>query len=604
MSSLLTPKSLLALALFFFSSTNAVITGVPITWSTIIYALHGEKIPTLHPDPNALTPLGANQLLDAGSLIRSRYITSESFSDDNSSIPLSGPINDISIDAIDNTQLYIASGLGSDTSSTTSGENYLSGSAQAFVQGLYPPNSGLSLDEDNILSNGSAIDFPLEGYQYPTLASFSNLDYNYIWTGGNIDCQAYTTAQSQVSAGQDFQTRTNDNTQFYQSVYPKVFGALDPTLVTYANAYALYEYALYEYNHNETVSENLSGLELYTLAQLATEHETALNTPTSTTNITSIAGQTLSSFILQQMEATITTSGGSDKLTLLVGSYEPMLSFFALAQLSGSTGALSQFNSMPSYGSMMVFELFSYGSYEDPDSQAQTTVFPSLENLWVRFSFRNGTNGTDLVSYPLFARGNSESDMSWSDFAGGIQAIEIAGVSEWCSACQSTNLFCTAIAENSGQGSSSGSSSGHKGLSAAIGGVIGATVTLATVLAFVMVLGLLGFRIEHVPRSKGAADLGVLRRSSDGPNGNGGTGGGFKGAEKLASDTDLTTKVGAGGVIVRHERVGSWEMKSQEASPEAKHGSMDRVVSTADYNRKSEEAVDPFADPVRPTEQV
>ena len=99
----------------------------------------------------------------------------------------------------------------------------------------------------------------------------------------------------------------------------------------------------------------------------------------------------------------------------------------------------------------------------------------------------------------------------------------------------------------------------------------------------------------------------MLRRSGSGN-------GGFKGAEKLASDTDLRLKGGAGATVIRHERVGSWELN--ESPTDKKHSSLDkeiesgnvsRVVSKADYGRNSEDGignVNPFGDPVKPLDQV
>jgi len=172
-------------------------------------------------------------------------------------------------------------------------------------------------------------------------------------------------------------------------------------------------------------------------------------------------------------------------------------------------------------------------------------------------------------------------------------------------------LFCEAIEGNtiSSNGSSTSTSSDSKGVSPAVAGVIGATVTIAIFILVAAVLLLLGFRLNYRDR-KGAAvgpagDLGVLKRSGSGANG------GFKGAEKLASDTDLRLKNGAGASVVRHERVGSWELNESPVSP-TEHSSLDkqmesgRVVSTADYSRHSEDhgLENPFGDPVKPLDQV
>jgi len=259
----------------------------------------------------------------------------------------------------------------------------------------------------------------------------------------------------------------------------------------------------------------------------------------------------------------------------------------------------------------MAFELFSY--VDDSNSYNASSPFPTTDELWVRFLFRNGTDDTDaLNSYPLFGRGASLVDMSWSDFVMGMGNFALTEVSDWCTACQSINLFCEAIWDDTNNGSSTDNStaSGEKKLSPVIGGVIGATLTLGLFIIVFIVLMLFGFRLDYHPKQKQSADgaeggIGVLKRNGSG-------GGGFKGAEKLASDTDLRLKGGAGASVIRHERVGSWELNESPTSPtDQKHSSLDkelgRVVSTADYGRGSEDGignVNPFGDPVKAVDQV
>lgn len=204
--------------------------------------------------------------------------------------------------------------------------------------------------------------------------------------------------------------------------------------------------------------------------------------------------------------------------------------------------------------------------------------------------------------------------MSWNDFVTGMGGFALSDVSEWCNQCQTINLFCEAIYSTmDNSSSSSGSnSSNHNKVSPVIGGVIGAAVTLGLFIITAIILLLLGFRLDHHgKRAAGtegdAGGIGVLRRSSSG-------GGGFKGAEKLASDTDLRLKGGAGASVIRHERVGSWELNESPTSPTStKHSSLDtkvgsgRVVSTADYGRNSEDGignVNPFGEPVKAVDHI
>ena len=125
-------------------------------------------MPSLSDGPYNLTPLGANQLFDAGSIIRSRYVSAP---DNGSEITTAAIINGISVNAIDNSQLYILS----------TDDEYISSSALAFMQGLYPPRNAVVIDLESILGNSSLEQYPLNGYQYPNVGTVSSLDFNYIW---------------------------------------------------------------------------------------------------------------------------------------------------------------------------------------------------------------------------------------------------------------------------------------------------------------------------------------------------------------------------------------------------------------------------------------
>lgn len=369
-----------------------------------------------------------------------------------------------------------------------------------------------------------------------------------------------------------------------------MFGALDYSIVNFDNAYALWEYASYQSIHNTTFQTPslLSVSDLPTLFNLASEQQWAYLTPQVNSTVQSVAGATLASKVLQQFEHNIASAGIADKMTLLFGTFEPMLSFFSLSSLSEGPSA-SRFNSLPMHGSILTFELFSYASSSAIENFL--VPYPDSSDLYVRFLFRNGTDESeDLVSYPLFHRGNSEADMSWSDFVDGMAEFSLDDVSDWCAACQTATLFCEAIADDL-QTSTPSSSKSSGGIAPTIAGVIGATVTIAVCLLVGALLMLIGFRVEFVPRKdrKGEAATGAAV-----------LGGGFKGREKLASDTDLTLKGGAG---IRHERVGSWELndakKDESLDKEIEAG---RVVSGADYGRHSEE-ID-VGRPVKPFESV
>lgn len=137
------------------------------TWAAVNFIYHGEKTPDISPSSSAysLTTIGAHQLVAAGSAIRNRYVSGNA-----SSITQAFPINGLNAYAIDNSQLFM---LATD-------DEFVAASAQAFMQGLYPP-VGSTGQGNEILGNGTLEEYPLGGYQYANIGTTSSLDYNYIW---------------------------------------------------------------------------------------------------------------------------------------------------------------------------------------------------------------------------------------------------------------------------------------------------------------------------------------------------------------------------------------------------------------------------------------
>jgi hypothetical protein len=382
----------------------------------------------------------------------------------------------------------------------------------------------------------------------------------------------------------------------YQNLTPLLFENVVPEpFVDYYNAYNLWEYANYEYVHNQTVAEQLNPADLAELRILASQQEFARNGDLSVSGLTegdrilAISGQTFAARVLSLLGENIESKGNSEQLSVLFSDYEVFLAFFSLSGLSGSS---NQFTQIPEQGSIIVFELFSY--------LTNSTAYPDTSDLWVRFLFRNGTDpGTPLYSYPLFSREIDAADMTWSDFEAGMDTISLSEIGTWCETCGSLAMYCPAFEDNQtnsttgSSGSNSTSSASSNGISPTIAGVLGAVATIAVFVLIFSLAVLCGGLRFHRNGSKRQSSLG-----------------GFKGAEKLASDTDLTVaKVGAGGAVVRHERVGSWELgDAAKKDDDSKHDrSLDRVVSTADYSKRDDDAisvVNPFGEPVKADEQV
>jgi hypothetical protein len=411
---------------------------------------------------------------------------------------------------------------------------------------------------------------------------------------GDNNCNEYSLASNTYIGSVDYNLTSISSLPLYQRLIPLLFQNVVPqSLVEYYNAYILWEYANYQYVHNQTVYEKLNPADLSELRLLASHQEFARNGDLSISGLTkgdrirAISGQTYAAHVLSLLGQNIESQGSNEKLNVLFSEYEVFLAFFSLSGLSGIS---DQFTQIPETGSVIVFELFS--------NTENATAYPDISDLWVRFLFRNGSDSSaPLLSYPLFGRGNSAVDMTWNDFETGMDAISLSEIGTWCETCASLAMYCPAFeanltnSTNSTSGNSCASTASSTRISPTIAGVFGAVATIAAFVLFFSLAVLCGGLRFHRNGSKRQSSLG-----------------GFKGAEKLASDTDLTVaKVGAGGAVARHERVGSWELgdaakKDDGSKPDR---SLDRVVSTADYDDDDGICVSsPFGEPVKADEQV
>lgn len=380
----------------------------------------------------------------------------------------------------------------------------------------------------------------------------------------------------------------------------------------YDHALEIYDYLSYQYTHNRTIYERLTGNPLYTGVYNATRYyadEYAWNfwgntaSSENDTDNQAIGGKTLAAEILHQFQNLVTdrknhstsSTGVSHPITLLFGEQDPFISLMSLMLMDNRD---KNFRAIPPFASAMIFELYSTG---------QDRTFPQNEDdLWVRFYYHNGTtdfNG-QLIAFPMFNHGPSQTDMKWNDFQMMFTRIMMHTIVDWCQTCNSPSLFCTGVDTDaiSVSNPKAQNSSNNYPVSPAVAGVIGAVVTLA-VAALLFALAMLagGVRFHRVQR-RPKSELG-----------------GFKGSSKLASDPDLAglSKGGAmpAGVVsfgatntaagadarTRHERVGSWELRQKEFGG-FKSGDMGEGFSSP---RESFEHIDAVAGrPVQPRESV
>ena len=530
---MLTTSLVATIGLFATALSRSV--GNETIWASVVYSYHGDRTPLVLPVQNVLTPLGAQQLFSAGAFFRQRYLAAPAGAQE-----ANHTIDSILHNSFDTSQIHIRSTL----------DDYVLASAQAFMQGLYPPlNSTSGTDPNSILANGSFIKFPLGGYQYTQIYTTSPLDPNAIYIAGNVNCPRYDDFIANYSTSeQSLQTKSSTQ-DFYTSFQHDILnGVFDDSDVNYDYAYVIFDYLSYGYLHNATIKEKLSDQDLARVHGLADQWVHAVNGNNSvTTSIQTIAGQTLAAEVMALLINNIDNRGTDGKLNLLFGSMEPMIAFAALAQLPKAN---TDFYGMPDYGSSMVFELYT-------DGHNATAGYPNSDDLLIRFLFRNGTDSSSaLNTYPLFGHGDTQT-LSFNEFVVSLQNVALNTIGDWCSACQSNIIFCAAFIglEFTGySGSASSSTPTKKAMRPVVAGVIGAVVALALagiIFAIAMLVG--GVRL-HRSKAKRRSELG-----------------GFKAGEKLASDQDLPrgqTGIGASIVKKDDERVNSWELDERSKSKE------------------------------------
>lgn len=337
-------------------------------------------------------------------------------------------------------------------------------------------------------------------------------------------------------------------------------GTFPDDKINFFFANELYEYALYEYNHNETVYEGIGRwatpqTAFETLKGNARRWEQALHADAAVSGlavndpIRTIAGRTLAQGILDQLRGIINRQGEATKLSVLFTSFPSFIAFFALAGLRNSgTDINDDFFGLPDPAAAMVFELIG-------NQPGEYGRFPDPEHLWIRFMWRrNSDPWSPLRGNELFRGAKSEYVVPWTAFRNRMKnfAMDVSG---WCDTCKSeTMTFCRArtVADGTDSPLSSGHSRNNGGVhNPVVAGVIGAVVTLAVAALVATAAAIFGGVRMH-RRHKGEGAEGTKRGL-----------GGFKGAEKMASDADLTS--GRGGV--RHERVGSWELQGGGPGP-------------------------------------
>jgi hypothetical protein len=171
----------------------------------------GERTPSIQRGPSVLTALGAQQMYKLGQNFRTRYIAG--MSDPGIGVQRIAGMQS----TLNNDQILVQ----------TLDQQHLVSSAQAFMQGLYPPrtiaNSNGTGSIGGLLANGSAIDFPLGGYQYPNIQSSGQLDPESIYMSGTQNCPTAQREAVRYFSTEQFRKTQSDNADMYSKLNPDWF---------------------------------------------------------------------------------------------------------------------------------------------------------------------------------------------------------------------------------------------------------------------------------------------------------------------------------------------------------------------------------------------
>ncbi|KAK4175896.1 histidine phosphatase superfamily [Triangularia setosa] len=394
-------------------------------WSSVAWILYGDRTPLLSDNPT-LTPLGAQQLKAQGSALRDRYLW-KSIADDDDNIDNNGlddiaPIHDMERYAINNRQLKVIS--------TTDAYNVAS--AMAFFQGLYPPiTQAMSNSTGGMmaatLANGTVVDYPMDGYQYPQIQTVSRLfNPNSIYLDGSSHCPSFLQAMASFPQESTPASNLSSSSSFYASLYPRIFNSssLPLSQLDFRQAYNIYDYANYHHLHNSKLSPLFADGELPRLRELASS-EIRSRHGNLTIPIRSIAGRTLATHTKSLLLDNIRSAGYTNKLNLMFTSFEPFVAFFALSKLdAGASREL--FRELPYPGGVMLFELFS--TVNTSTGRNGKEEFPEVKDLKVRFLYKNSTAPeARLRVYSLFETGVNFPVLEFTEFERRVNDVGVKG---------------------------------------------------------------------------------------------------------------------------------------------------------------------------------
>lgn len=444
------------------------------TLGVFIFHRHGDRTSKAHA-PTRLTELGQHQVLTAGEYFRDKYVTSDY------------PIHQVSQEVVVNSQINVEAPV----------DVVLQNSAQAFLQGLYPPVKDTVGTQ--MLANGTKVFAPLNLIPVNQVSSAikieSDIDPENVHFLQNISgCDAAITSSKKYYESEEFKTLEASTKDFYQRLVPVINGTFDADYASFKNAYSIYDLINVAVINNKTIpsSELLDNDTLFQLRTLADKQQFGLAYSKEEPE-RAISGRELAAQIVQHLDEVIFSKSAS-KIGIQFGAYATFLSFFGAAQLPSVS---DDFTGVVDYASSMTFEMFT--------EKDVTQGYPDIEDINIRFLFSNGSASyMGQKAYPLFGQGSEV--LPYSTFKSEMYKFAISTAQEWCEicgadSCPSYSSSDVKMAQQSNLG----------GMSLYAAGVIGAFVTMVFVLgvqSLIMFFG--GMRVVSKKRMEERAAAAAL----------------------------------------------------------------------------------------------
>ncbi|KAG8953463.1 hypothetical protein FRC04_002305 [Tulasnella sp. 424] len=458
------------------TAANATIMN---TIGVFVLARHGDKQGTYSNQLSytatnvQLTALGQAQGFNLGARLQERYLKRTS------STYIAGVNPDLYVDG----QALIRADLGDESS-------MIFDTALAITQGLWPATNSNNIT----LGDGTYVISPLQGYQYVPIQTVD--PDNNLYLEGWTDCIEYNEMANEMNRLPDFLTRAQLNAAFLDSLSTYVGDR--PT--KYENIYDIWDYMNVNYVHDKAFFAAVPGAVIGQARDLANWYEFYTNGSPDPESILNIGGKTLTGEILNILNR-VANKSDSLKFVLYAASYKPFLSFF---QMTGVTSTHPELAGIVNYAAAMALEL------RQPINGT---------DLYVRFTFKNGTQDSDFMPYPMFGRKDGDFDIPLSTFNLAMRPYAISDTLSWCNACNTSlarncDVYTqAAVADQLMNQIANQKSEQSHSISPAVGGVIGAIIALVLAAAILGLLALFGC----VSFGRGASRKPPHRRNSSIP---------------------------------------------------------------------------------------